>query len=101
MELGMQRELKIWALDNWHKLCEEENRGKYESIRKIVAEKFDFVSDETKGNIINCTEPLPKHYVPPIKGRKLFFMKLFYPLIGIWLIVVALVIIALIYRLFI
>ena len=100
LELGMERELKIWALDHWDLLCKEENRRKYQNIRKIVAEKFDFVPDDMKAKIINCEEPLPKRYIPPVTGKVLFFERLFYPLIGIWIIVVILVIMALIYRLF-
>jgi len=99
LELGMERGLKIWALDNWDILCKAENKKKYENIRKMIVQKFDFTSEEMKQKIADGIEPLPEYYIPPVTGKKLFFKRLFYPLIVIWTIVVILVIIALIYRL--
>ena len=100
IELGMEKNLRVWALDKWEKLCREENKEQYETLRKKIVQNFEFISDEKKQRIANCEEPLPDDYKPPATGRKVFFRKLFYPLISIWGILVLLIFALLIYRLF-
>ncbi len=98
-ELGMERGLRIWALDHWDMLCEDKNKKKYKYLRKLIAEKFEFVPADMRIKIMDCKKPLPHYYMPPPTGSAVF-KRLFYPLIVIWIILIILIIISLIYRLF-
>jgi len=99
VELGMGKNLRVWALDKWEKLCETENKEQYEKLRKRIVQSFDFISAERKQRIANCEEPLPDYYKPPATGRKVFFHKLFYPLMSLWAVFVLYIVGLLIYQL--
>jgi len=97
--LGMDNNSRIWALDHWEQLCKQDTKNQFNNLRSQVTSSFDFINQDEQQKIANCENPLPKNYKPPTTGRRLFFWYLFYPLIFLWLAVLAITIGLLIYRL--
>ena len=100
LELGMETKIRIWALDKWGMLCENERKEQYQNLREKITQSFTFVSQEEKQKIANCEQPLPDNYRPPPTGKRFFSHRLFYPLISIWAILAVCIAGLLFYQLF-
>lgn len=85
-ELGMETKQLIWVLDRWEMPCENEKKEQYQKLREEIIQSFTSVSEEQKQKIANCERQLPDDYKAPKSAKRLFFRKLFYPLISFWVI---------------
>jgi hypothetical protein len=91
-ELGMETKQLIRALDTWKPLGNEnEIKEQYRELRKGIIDGFTSLSEEQKQKIADREYQLPKHYKPPKSAKRLFFCKLFCPLISIWVILALLI----------
>lgn len=85
-ELGMEIKQVIWALDKSEILYENTKKEQYQKLREEITQNLHSVSQEDKERIASCRQQLPDDYKPPGTVKKLFFNKLFYPLISVWVI---------------